>query len=308
MSNTPRQSLAKAPLPFRDGVAPSYVNVPYGDWPSIYQFLLAKFPRLDPDILKGRIEKGDLVYQNGQTVQCADPVVEGDVIWYYREVANEPVVPFSETVIYEDERIIVADKPHLLSTTPAGRFLKQTLLSRLRHRYENPDIAPAHRLDRETAGLVLLTKAPAYRSPYQRLFEARQVTKHYHAIAPLNRALRYPYCHRSHMTKGRHFFTMQECLQRPANSETHIELLEVRGRWGLYKLSPVSGKQHQLRLHMASLGMPILNDRWYPSVLAERAADNFSQPLQLLAKTLSFTDPISGQVHHFESQQVLNLA
>lgn len=296
----------ESPLPFRHGIAPSFVNIPHGPWASIFDFLVEKFPRMDPQVIRQRIEIGDLIYQDGSTVQLTDPVVANRRIWYYRDVPNEPVVPFEEQIIYEDDRIIVADKPHMLSTIPAGRFLKQSLLSRLRARYNSQLIAPAHRLDRETAGLVLFTKEPAYRGAYQMLFQDRQVQKSYLAVAANNDCLAYPYIHRSCMVKGDKFFTMHE-VEGPANSETHIIKLVQQGKQALYQLTPVTGKQHQLRVHMASLGMPIANDPWYPKVLPERAHDDFTNPLQLLAQQLAFIDPVDGQSRAFHSRLALSI-
>ncbi|WP_119394977.1 pseudouridine synthase [Salinibius halmophilus] len=295
-----------APLPFKDGIAPSYVNIPYGPWPNILRFLVEKFPRMDPEVIRHRIEIGDLVYQDGSRVCCDDKVVADSRIWYYREVPNEPEVPFKEQVLFEDERIIIVDKPHMLSSIPAGRFLKQSLLSRLRATFDNQLIAPAHRLDRETAGVMLFTKDPAYRGAYQMMFQARKVEKSYLAVAANNDALQYPYVHKSCMVKGDKFFTMHE-VDGPANSETQVMKLKTQGELALYRLNPHTGKQHQLRVHMASLGMPILNDPWYPVVKPERAHDDFSNPLQLLAQTLSFVDPVDGQTRYFASQQQLTI-
>lgn len=297
----------ESPLPFRDGIAPSYINIPIGDWPTVFDFLVERFPRMDPEVIRGRIEKGDLIYQDAATVREHDKPIAEQRIWYYREVPHEPEVPFKETVIYEDERIIVADKPHMLSSIPAGRFLKQSLLSRLRATYDNPLIAPAHRLDRETAGLVLFTKQPQVRGAYQMMFQNRQVSKGYLAVAANARDLAFPFTHVSRMEKGEHFFTMEEVPGEP-NSETHIDKIQVQESLALYQLKPKTGKQHQLRLHMASLGIPILNDPWYPSVKSERAHDDFTNPLQLLAQSLAFIDPVDGQTREFVSERSLNIA
>lgn len=296
----------ESPLPFRDGIAPSYINIPFGDWLTVFDFLVERFPRMDPEVIRGRIEQGDLIYQDATTVKLHDKPIAEQRIWYYREVPHEPEVPFKETVIYEDERIIVVDKPHMLSSIPAGRFLKESLLSRLRATYDNPLIAPAHRLDRETAGLVLFTKQPAVRGAYQMMFQNRQVSKGYLAVAPKASNLTFPFTHRSRMEKGEHFFTMEEVVGEP-NSETQIDKIKDQGSLALYQLSPKTGKQHQLRVHMAGLGIPILNDPWYPVVKSERAHDDFSNPLQLLAQSLAFVDPIDGQPRRFTSQLSLTI-
>lgn len=301
-----RRSPIPSPLPFINGIAPSYLWLPQGEWPSLYEFLLARFSHLDPGVLAERLTRGDMVNDQGQALSLSSPYRAHMRIWYHRQVESERPVPGVEHIIYQDERILVVDKPHFLATIPAGRHLQETLLTRLRQKLHLFDIAPAHRLDRETAGLVLFCKQPALRGRYQALFQQQQVSKLYLAVAPIRQDLELPRYHRSRIEKSELFLTMVE-QPGEANSQTYIELIRQEQDLGLYRLQPKSGRQHQLRLHLASLGIGIVNDPWYPDLLPERA-DNFDQPLQLLAKELAFIDPISQQPLHFCSPRQLCLA
>lgn len=307
-----RSTSKNSPLPYRDGVPPSYLILPCdeehpkGRWPDLLSFLQHRFPHIEAEVLRQRLAKGDLVDDSGQALTEDADFIAGKKIWYYREVPNEQPVPFEESIVYEDDLIVIADKPHWLSTIPAGRHLKETLLIRLRKRLNLPDLVPAHRLDRETAGLVLLCKQPEHRGAYQTLFQQRNVQKTYRAVAGINPDLELPRIHRSLMVKGDHFFTMKEAEGEP-NSETAIDLLLRQGERALYEMKPHTGRQHQLRVHLASMGIPIENDPWYPEVQAEADHDDYSHPLQLLAYTLVFTDPVTGEERFFKSQQQLTI-
>lgn len=296
-----------APLPIRDGVAPSYLNLPPGEWPDLLSFLIERFPHMPTEVLKSRLEKGELVDDQGQAYRVDSPYQSNQRVWYYREVPDEKLVPFEETIIYQDDLIVIADKPHWLSTIPAGRHLKETLLIRLRKKLNLPELAPSHRLDRETAGLVLLCKQPQHRGAYQTMFQQRNVRKNYLAVAPVREDLNYPHIHKSNIVRGETFFTMQEA-EGEANSETEVNLIHQQGERGLYLLKPHTGKQHQLRVHMSSLGMALENDPWYPVVQPEADHEDYSQPLQLLAYTLEFTDPVTGEPRFFQSQRQLSIA
>lgn len=311
-----RATAQASPLPYKDGVPPSYLILPCdeehpkGRWPNLLSYLQFRFPHIDPEQLRQRLARGDLVANDGQPLDESALFIAGAKIWYYREVPDEQPVPFQETIVFEDDFIIIADKPHWLSTIPSGRHLKETLLIRLRNRLNLPDLVPAHRLDRETAGLVLLCKQPQHRGAYQTMFQQREVQKTYRAVAPVNPQLSLPHIHRSLMVKGDYFFTMQEA-EGEANSETAIDLLLTCGEGmqarGLYELKPHTGRQHQLRLHLASLGIPIENDPWYPEVQPEPEHSDFSNPLQLLAYSLEFTDPVTGEARFFRSGQSLSI-
>lgn len=293
-----------SPLPYRDGVAPSYAWLPAGDWRVLLDWLLVRFPHVGQVVMLERLQRGEIVDEAGRIMTADTPYRAGSRIWYYREVPTETPVPFTESILHRDEHLLVVDKPHFLATTPGGRYLRETLLARLRERLDLPHLTPIHRLDRETAGVVLFCLHPPSRGAYQRLFEQRSVQKVYEAIAPFRADLEFPRVHRSLLREGarngERFFTMQEVAGEP-NSETRIALLEQQGALARYRLEPHTGRKHQLRAHMAALGIPILNDPWYP-VVSEDKGDDFSRPLQLLAREIEFVDPVSGEVRRFESR------
>jgi tRNA pseudouridine32 synthase / 23S rRNA pseudouridine746 synthase len=232
----------------------------------------------------------------------------GQRIYYYRHVQNEPRVPFAETILYQDDHLLVADKPHFLPVAPTGRYVQETLLVRLKKRTGLQDLVPIHRIDRDTAGLVLISVQKASRDAYAALFRDRNVSKTYEAIAPWRADLHFPLRHCSCLQSAASFMQMQE-VPGPANSETHIDLIAIIGDRARYRLRPVTGKRHQLRVHMQALGMPICGDKIYPVLTPEPALDalDYSQPLQLLAQSLAFKDPVSGQAKEFCSAQHLRL-
>jgi tRNA pseudouridine32 synthase/23S rRNA pseudouridine746 synthase len=203
--------------------------------------------------------------------------------------------------VFEDDHLIVADKPHFMPVTPAGRYVQQSLLVQLKHLMGNDDLVPLHRIDRETAGLVMFGKRLQDRDAYHALFRDKEMHKVYEAVAAYNPALELPRVHTSRLQPDELFFRTQEVTGEP-NSETRISLLKVEGQRALYHLEPVSGKRHQLRVHMMALGLPLEGDQFYPTVLRGPDADeDFSNPLQLLAKRVAFTDPVTGQAREFHS-------
>lgn len=222
---------------------------------------------------------------------------------YFREVAGEQRLPFEIDILFADEDLVVVDKPHFLPVVPAGRFVEETVLFRLQTRQGNRDLVPLHRIDRETAGLVLFSARSETRALYQSLFPKRSVEKTYEAIAPPLPSLSFPFAYHSRLQPGEPFFRMQEVAGDP-NSETRIDVIERGKSLWRYRLQPVTGRKHQLRVHMAGLGAPILNDRLYPELSAP-AGDDFGRPLQLLAKSLRFDDPRDGRPRTFESRRVL---
>lgn len=248
--------------------------------------------------------KGEVLDECGRTVDPQTAYRVGACIFYYRELENESRIPFVEQVLYWDEHILVADKPHFLPVIPSGRFLQQTLLVRLRNTYNFESLVPIHRLDRETAGVVLFSVNPRTRGHYTSLFRNRGVTKVYEALAPTMDTTKLPTIRRSRIVQGEPFFRMKE-VAGPANSETHIAYVRSVGRDSIYRLIPLTGRKHQLRLHLAALGIPVINDTLYPAI-TRRANDDFSNPLKLLAKSIAFQDPVSGQQHYFESGQAVS--
>ncbi len=243
--------------------------------------------------------KREVVDETGQPVDPGTTYRAGACIYYYREPRNEKLIPFVEQVLYRDEHILVADKPHFLPVIPAGQFLHETLLVRLRKNHNLNDLAPIHRLDRETAGVVLFSINPKTRHHYTALFRNRKVTKVYEALAATLDAARFPTIRRSRIVRGEPFFRVKE-VPGEANSETEVSVIRSLGPNSLYRLVPVTGRKHQLRLHLSALGIPIINDKLYPTVVRSDT-DDFSSPLKLLAKSLSFQDPLTGQELYFES-------
>lgn len=293
---------AFVPLPVVDGIAPSYLWLPPGSSGALLAFLRAQFPAIDPDSWRTRMAKGEVVDGAGRPLSPDSVAKPGMRIWYYREVETETPIPFEEAVLFQDDHLVVVDKPHFLPMTPSGRFLRETLLVRLKDKLGLPALTPIHRLDRETAGVVVFSSDARTRGAYQSLFQQRSVRKVYEALAaPLS--LDYPFTYRSRMVDGEQFFVMREVQGEP-NSETVVELIERRGELALYRLQPHTGRKHQLRLHMASLGAPIVNDAFYPVALPCKG-DDYSAPLQLLARSIAFIDPLTGQEREFFSQRRL---
>lgn len=233
-----------------------------------------------------------------------DPYEPGSYLWFHRDMPPEPAVPFPIGVVYRDEHLLVADKPHFLATTPRGSHVTQTALARLRDELDLPALSPAHRLDRLTAGLVMFSIRPEDRGAYQLLFQNRRVEKQYEALAPLDPELTLPRTLRSRIEKTRGVIAAAEIPGGEPNAETLVELAGSKGDTGRYRLTPHTGRTHQLRVHMNSLGLPILGDPVYPQVTDPDPLD-FRRPLQLLARVLEFTDPITGIAHRLESRRTL---
>lgn len=295
-------------LPVRDGVGASQVALPVGPWTCILDFLVDRFPGVCAADWAARLQAGDVVDAAGRVVEAQQAYVPHGKLYYYRTVPNEAPNAAQATVLFEDDHLVVADKPHFLPVTPSGPYLQQSLLIRLRRQFGLPDLAPVHRIDRETAGLVLFAKQPGARAAYQRLFAERKVVKHYQAIAPSDARLRFPLSRASTLLPADHFMQMREADAQAGakpNAYTDIELMETRGPWARYGLRPSTGKRHQLRVHMAALGLPILGDRIYPQLMPHDA-DEPANPLRLLAASLEFRDPLSGEERCFASSRQLH--
>ncbi|WP_329277028.1 pseudouridine synthase [Streptomyces sp. NBC_00691] len=296
-----------APLPQRDGIDPVRLRLPEdpeGVWATVREHLLDRYGAA---VGTGRVEEmlgaGRFVGVDGP-VTGDDPYTVGRYLWFHRDFPVEEPVPFPVGVVYRDERIVVADKPHFLATMPRGRHVTQTALARLRRELELPCLQPAHRLDRLTAGLVLCVVRPEDRGAYQTLFRDRLVRKEYEAVAPYDPVVELPVTVRSRIEKERGVMAAREVPGEP-NSESRIALVERRGGLGRYRLVPETGRTHQLRVHMNALGLPILHDPIYP-VVREDGPEDFRRPLQLLARTLEFTDPFTGVPRRFESRLALS--
>lgn len=331
-----------SPLPVRDGVNATRLRVPLtGPWPTIHDYVLEAFGHIDPAGITERFHAEEVVDAHGRPLSTGTALGAAEFIWYYRTIPGETELPVTEEILFEDEHLLVVDKPHFLPTTPAGRYVQQSLLVRLRNRLGIDELTPIHRLDRGTAGLVLLAKQASTRGHYQKLFEHRRVSKSYECVSRIpdqlsaeTLAARFPATVRNRIrkTKGRVVSELvsysavdsgaaPEVRRVPqkgprrtapvpgANSASRVELLRTgmnrhHHDVGLFRLTPFTGKTHQLRIHMALLGLGILHDRFYP-VLWDDAPDDFDAPLQLLARTLSFTDPLTGQHRTFSSSREL---
>ena len=286
--------------PTIDGLPASSLQLPPGPWRTVLDALCEHFPAVARTQWLARMARGRVLDDEGHSLTPDTPYRVGQEVHYYREVAVETSIPFEEAVLFADADLLVADKPHFLPVTPAGGHVHETLLGRLIRRTGNEALAPLHRIDRETAGLVLFSTNPQTRALYQALFRERRIDKTYEAIAPPLPDLVFPCTRTSRLVAGEPFFRMQE-IEGPANSETRIDVIERGGGNWRYALSPVTGRKHQLRVHMAALGAPILNDPMYPSVV-HRAAGDYSAALQLLARELSFIDPLTGSSRRFSSR------
>lgn len=286
-----------------DGLAPSTLQLPPGPWATVLDALCARFATVPRVVWLDRIARGRVLGDGGEALRPDAPYRVGLEVHYYREVTVEPRIPFDERVLHLDAHLLVADKPHFLPVTPSGPHVHETLLARLIRRTGNADLVPLHRIDRETAGLVLFSVNPDTRAAYQALFPERRIEKHYEAVAPALPQLDFPHVRRSRLVPGEPFFRMREADGEP-NSETRIDVIERGEHWWRYALRPVTGKKHQLRVHLAALGAPIRNDPLYPAVRHREAAD-FDSPLQLFATGVAFVDPVSGDARTFTSAAAL---
>ena len=269
-------------------------------------FFSERFPAIAREVWQQRMAQGLVVDEHGAAVTAQRPYQGHLRVFYYRAVPAEAPIPFEETVLYQDAHLVVADKPHFLPVVPSGHYLQETLLLRLKRKLGLPDLVPIHRIDRDTAGLVLFSVQPQDRAAYSALFSQRRVNKCYEAIAPWRADLALPLTRESRIVEAGHFMLQHETSGEP-NAITHIELIAQRGELAHYRLRPVTGKRHQLRVHMAALGVPIVGDGLYPTLTPEGQIDH-AQPLQLLAKSIEFIDPVTGEPRHFESQRKLKLA
>jgi len=271
--------------------------------------LAAHFSHISLANWQRRFDSGLISLERGEPLKHDSPYLAGQTILYYRQVENEPIIPFEPNILHLDEHLLVVDKPHFLPVTPSGHYVSQTLLAKLRNHPDLQqlavnDISPLHRLDKDTAGVMLLSVNPSSRACYHALFADRHIHKTYHAIAPTRSDLSYPFHIHSRLERGEPFF-LTKTTQGEPNAHTMIELIENNGAFSLYRLTPVTGKKHQLRVHMASLGMPLLNDNFYPTVKPKGTTD-FAKPLKLLAKSIAFIDPLTNELRDFNSNLSLN--
>ena len=291
-----------------EGVSSSRVYLPANQKHSnLLGFFTSHFPHIDQAEWLARFEDGLIMSLDGHAVAATDAYQANIHLLYFRRLSREPEIPFDEHILFQDEHILVADKPHFLPVTPSGLYLHQTLLNRLKKRTGIQELSPIHRIDRDTAGLVIFSIKPPERAHYQNLFRDRLVKKVYEAIAPYSEQViaKLPMTYQSRIEESEHFLQMQELVGEP-NTDTYIEIVEVTKPWARYRLSPGSGKKHQLRCHLNALGIPIKNDQIYPVLTPYQEYDlDFSKPLQLLAKEIEFKDPITHELRSFKSQMQL---
>lgn len=301
----------RPPLPVRDGIGPTAVRLPPGDWPTVAAYLTERFPH-DRDRLLELFEAGEVVDAEGGSLDRGSAYLPGRLVFYYRDPPEEPLEPVELPVLYRDDDIVVVDKPHFLATTPRGAYVVQTALVQLRRQLDLPELSPAHRLDRLTAGVLVFTARRELRGAYQELFARREVTKAYEAVAPVVPGMRPPLVVRSRIVKRR---DCRQAREEPGvpNAETVVESVTAlparpgHPPLGLYRLRPRTGKTHQLRVHLSALGAPIVHDSLYPTPYDVDPHDH-GHPLQLLARSIELPDPRSGEVRVFTSRRRLDLA
>jgi tRNA pseudouridine32 synthase/23S rRNA pseudouridine746 synthase len=314
----------QSPLPVRDGVNATRLRLPEeGPWDTAMDYMMHRWGHIDPQGIEDRFDAGEIVGEGGVPLHRGTPLQDHTFIWYYRTLPPETRIPVELDILHQDEHLLVVDKPHFLPTTPGGTYIQESALVRLRNQLDLPDLIPMHRLDRMTAGVLLLSTNPETRGRYQVLFEKRQVRKDYECVSAAEPAQGYPAVEfpvvvRNRMTKSRSYL-LAEVVDGQPNAETRIERLEVFDggapaatsgtppRRALYRLEPHTGKTHQLRVHMASLGLGIVNDAFYPELL-DKAPDDYARPLQLLARGIRFVDPISGRPAEYRSRLQLSEA
>ncbi|MCR5863841.1 pseudouridine synthase [Aquincola sp. J276] len=313
-----RPRVAWAP-PMRDGVSPSRVAVSGGPWPGVLAFLQARLPAVAD--WPQRLARGDVLDLQGRPLQPGDACRPGAVYWYWRSLPPEPRVPFEIELLHQDDDLVAVDKPHFLPVAPSGRWLQETVLVRLKRLLGIDTLVPMHRLDRETAGVLLFTVRPGVRDAYQAVLRERRAHKVYEAIAPWRPGLQLPceVASRLQERPGDAFMQMEE-VPGESNARSRVELVTRLGapppgaaepgvaEIALYRLQPHTGRRHQLRVHMAALGLPLLGDRIYPRLWPAETADappDYRWPLQLLAREIRFTDPLSGRERCFTSRRQL---
>lgn len=253
------------------------------------------------------MRQGKVLDDAGQSISEQRPYHGHTRLYYYRDCATEPdPVADDAPILYRDPHLLVVDKPHGMPVVPSGRYLQQTLLVQLKRALGIDTLVPIHRIDRDTAGLVMFSVQPQTRDAYHALFRARRVHKTYEAVAPWRPELPLPLTRHTRIGEGAHF--LQQCEMPGApNATTRVELIRATGALALYRLYPLTGYRHQLRLHMAAMGIPIVGDGIYPQLMPQGSFDP-ARPLQLLARSIRFTDPLQGCEREFTSRRSLALA
>ena len=298
----------RSPLPQRHGLDAAWIRTPGvgpGDpprWATMGDFLHSRLPARAG--VADMLAAGTFVDKNGRSLDGSEPFAPHTFVWFHRPLAPEEPVPFPLTVLDADEHVVVVDKPHFMATTPRGAHVQETALIKARVMLDLPELAPAHRLDRLTAGVLVFTTRREYRGAYAGVFQEGLAHKEYEAIAPYDASLEFPRRVVNRIEKRRDRL-QAEVVRGEPNAATLIEVMEVHEEYARYRLTPRTGKTHQLRVHMAGLGLPIAGDSLYPEVRAVEPGD-FSDPLRLVARLLSFTDPLTGAERDYTSAVTLD--
>lgn len=295
---------------------PSKVTLPPDEsFKTVLDFLTRKFPHVSKQEWSGRILEGSVVWSDQSPVTLNCPYQPLKTVWYYREVRDEPSIPCNEQIIESNDEYLIAYKPHFLPVMPGGQFVNECLQQRLIKTTGNSDLQAVHRLDRDTAGLVLFSVNPETRNLYHQLFSEQKISKFYQAISDTGSSediTQKEWHIKNYITRSKPSFRFQN-VESPSThkntqyAESIIRCIQQSGQKALFELKPITGRTHQLRLHMMHIGYPITNDRFYPR-LRPKAADNFDQPLQLLASEISFIDPVSKEHKHYSSPSTLKIS
>ncbi|WP_310462891.1 pseudouridine synthase [Sphaerotilus sp.] len=299
--------------PMREGVSASRVAVTPGPWSTVLVFLVHRLSTVSPEDWRERLGRGEVLDTQGRAVSADDACVIHSTLWYWRTLDTpEPRIPFELEILFQDAWLLAVDKPHFLPMTPKGRYVQETLLVRLKRLTGIETLVPMHRLDRETAGVVLFSVRPETRHAYQSMFRDRVIHKVYEAVAPWSDALAatLPLERRSRLAEREEAFMQMHEVPGEPNAVTRIDLIERHGPLARYRLTPQTGQKHQLRVHLNALGIPIVGDRIYPVLqpdLAPGAEPDYTEPLRLLAREIAFTDPVTGEPRRFASPRTLRL-
>ena len=297
--------MPRSPLPLRHGLNSAWLRTPAsGHWPTMRDHLVQRLHMVTAERVDAMLDEGRFVDERGAAIGSHERFRPNLMVFFHRDLPEEDAPPGELRVLYRDDRIVVLDKPHFTATIPRGRHILYSATVRARRDLDLPELSPAHRLDRMTAGVLLCTTRREFRAAYQGVFEHRQASKQYLAVAPFNPDLVLPAEVSSHITKHKGELRVIERTDIAPNAHTRIELVQARDGLGLYRVLPTTGRTHQIRVHLDGLGIPIVNDPFYP-VLLDHDINDFSHPLQLLAWRLGFPDPIDGRPREFTSTRVL---
>lgn len=297
----------RSPLPQRHGLDAAWVRTPgtgpegKPQWATMGDFLSDRLPA--KALVAEMLDAGEFVDHAGRAWGREEEYRPHSFVWFHRPLVPETVVPFPIKVLDMNERFVVVDKPHFMATTPRGRHVQESALVKLRLTLDLPELAPAHRLDRLTAGVLVFTARREYRGAYAGVFQSHSALKTYEALAPFDPALEFPRRLIGRIEKRRGSL-QAELVPGEPNAETFVELVETRGQHARYRLSPITGKTHQLRVQMAALGLPIVGDSLYPTVI-DVDPEDFTAPLQLVARRLRFTDPLDHTPRNYASTSAL---